>query len=409
MEILFIVPNVPYPLDNGGRIRVYKLMESLAERGHTIDLLTFDRWETGPENAAAMQKICRHVNVIPLLERQRHENKRKSQLLSLFQRTSYQYAALYSEKMQEALDRIVQEREYDIIQFEFSQMCYLSMPDYSNCVLDQHNVEAELLYRTYTTESGLVRKLFSFVEWRKFHRDEVANTGKFPVCLTTSARDAEMLREEAPAPDYHVIPNGVDCAFFNTNGQPVEPDENTIIFTGSIDYHPNREGLNFFLAEVFPLIEEKLPDVKFWIVGRNPPPEIQAYGDASDNIIVTGGVPDMPPYFDKAGVVVVPLRIGGGTRLKILEAMAMSKPVVSTRIGAEGINATADTNIVYADKPQDFAQAVVDLLCDEARRKSMGAAGRKLVEQEYDWRSIAVKLEETYEQILAANGEVQVA
>lgn len=407
MEILFIVPNVPYPLDNGGRIRAYKLMESLAERGHTIDLLTFDRWETGPENAEAMQKICRHVDVIPLVDRQRHSNKRKSQLLSLFQRTPYQYTSLYSEKMQETLDRIVQERDYDIIQFEFSQMAYHTMADYSNCVLDQHNVEAELLYRTYTTEKGLVRKLFSFVEWRKFQRDEIDHTSKFPICLTTSARDAEMLRKETSAPDYHVIPNGVDCAFFNTDGQPIEPDENTIIFTGSIDYHPNREGLNFFLSEVFPLIEEKLPDVKFWIVGRNPPAEIEAYGEASENIIVTGGVPDMRPYFDKAGVVVVPLRIGGGTRLKILEAMAMSKPVVSTRVGAEGINATADTDIVYADEPSEFAQAVVDLLSDDARRKSMGEAGRDLVEREYDWRSIAVKLEETYEQLLSPMAKVK--
>jgi len=403
MKILFIVPNVPYPLDNGGRIRVYKLMESLAKRGHEIDLLAFNRSESGPENAEALQKICKNVDVIPLLERQRFSNKRKSQLLSLFQRTPYQYTALYSERMQDVLTSIVQERDYDIIQFEFSQMSYHELPDYSNCILDQHNVEAELLYRTYTAESNLVRKLFSFIEWRKFSRDEINNIQKFPVCLTTSARDAEMLHDEAPKPEYSVIPNGVDCAFFSDDGRTAVPDKNTIIFTGTIDYHPNLDGLKYFLHEVFPLIEEKLPDIKFYIVGRSPPAMIQAFGDASQNIIVTGGVEDMRSYFDKAGVVVVPLRIGGGTRLKILEAMAMSKPVVSTSIGAEGIDTTPSTDILLADDPAAFAQSVVDLLADEERQRNMGQAGRRLVEAKYDWHSIAGQLEETYEHLLIKN------
>lgn len=405
MKILFIVPNVPYPLDNGGRIRVYKLMESLAELGHEIDLLAFNRSESGPEPTEALQKICVNVHVVPLLERQRFVNKRKSQLRSLFQPTPYQYAALYSETMQDALNRIVQERKYDIIQFEFSQMGYHELPDYSNCVLDQHNVEAELLYRTYTTESGITRKLYSFVEWRKFQRDERAITDKFPICLTTSARDAEMLRDDAPKPDYHVIPNGVDCAFFAGNERTAVPDKNMLIFTGTIDYHPNLDGLKYFLDEVFPLIEEKVPDVKFYIVGRSPPALIQAYGDASENIIVTGGVEDMRPYFDKAGVVVVPLRIGGGTRLKILEAMAMSKPVVSTSIGAEGIDTTPGTDILLADEPATFAQSVVDLLADDERQQNVGQAGRRLVEAKYDWHSIAKKLEQTYENFLASNAE----
>lgn len=403
MRILFIVPNVPYPLDNGGRIRVYKLIESLAKRGHEIDLLAFNRSESGPENAEALREICQNVHVIPLLERQRFSNKRKSQLRSLFQRTPYQYATLYSERMQEVLNNIVQQRDYDIIQFEFSQMGYHELPDYSNCILDQHNVEAELLYRTFTAESSLVRKLFSYVEWRKFHRDEIRNTQKFPICLTTSARDAEMLRGKAPEPEYDVIPNGVDCAFFSDDGREAVPDKNTIIFTGTIDYHPNLDGLKYFLSEVFPLIEEKLPDVKFYIVGRSPPALIQAYGDSSDNIIVTGGVEDMRPYFDRAGVVVVPLRIGGGTRLKILEAMAMSKPVVSTSIGAEGIDTTPGTDIILADDPAAFAKSVIELLADEEQQYSMGQAGRHLVEAKYDWHSIAGQLEQTYDRLLTKN------
>jgi len=401
MKILFVAPNVPYPLDNGGRIRVYKLMESLAERGHEIDLLAFNRSESGPENADAMRKLCKNVDVVPLLERQRISNKRRNQLRSLLQNRPYQYAAFFSAQMQNELIRIVQERDYDIIQFEFSQMCYYELPDYSNCVLDQHNIEAELLYRTYTTESNLIRKIYSFLEWRKFHRDEINHTRKFPLCLTTSARDAEMLQAEAAEPAYHVIPNGVDCTFFSDNGRVTDPDKNTIIFTGTIDYHPNLDGLKYFLNEIFPLIEKKLPDVKFYIVGRSPPPLIQAYGESSENIIVTGGVEDMRPYFDKAGVVVVPLRIGGGTRLKILEAMAMSKAVVSTSIGAEGINTTQEKDIVLADTPAIFAQAVVDLLNDKARQENMGLAGRQLVEEKYDWRSIACQLEQTYEDFLS--------
>jgi glycosyltransferase involved in cell wall biosynthesis len=301
--------------------------------------------------------------------------------------------------MQATIDRCLRERTYDIIQVEFSQMAYYRFPSHANCVLDQHNVEYEILYRTYRAATDWGRRLYSFVEWKKFKRDEINNCRKFPVCLTTSERDKQVLAADLPLTDFKVIPNGVDCTYFSSNGHETEPQQPALIFTGTINYHPNTDGLKYFLEDVFPLIRQQVPDVKFYIVGRQPPPEIQRY-DQSPNIIVTGGVDDTRPYFEKATVVVVPLRIGGGTRLKLLEAMAMGKPVVSTSIGAEGTAVTPGQNIMLADEPGSFAQATVALLKKAALRKHLAVEGRKLVEEKYDWRAITQKLEQTYESLL---------
>jgi len=405
MNILFIAPNVPYPLDNGGRIRVHALIKHLAAN-HQVDLIAFDRYGNGAAAVAALRTVCRHIELVPPPISAQFGKKRMHQSLSLLRRKPYQYIANYSPEMQRTLDRYLASHHYDIIQVEFSQMAYYRLPDYANCVLDQHNVEYEILYRTYKAQNDWRRRLYSFIEWQKFRRDEIRHCRQFPLCITTSARDRQMLQADAPATQFRVVPNGVDCAFFQDN-EPTHNfeqsavDANALLFTGTIDYHPNTDGLLFFLEQIFPRIVQRAPAVKFYIVGRNPPPVIQRYGDAP-NVIVTGRVEDVRPYFARAAAVVVPLRTGGGTRLKILEAMAMGKPVISTRVGAEGIEARPGTDILLADDPDAFARTTVDLLQNGALRERLAGNGRALVTQKYDWKMVAQQLEQAYSELLSA-------
>lgn len=395
MKILFLAPGVPYPLNNGGLIRVYHLMVNLAVE-HQVTLLSVE-----PDNEAqragisVIEKQGITVETVPVAKNQKAENKRFYQLLSLFSTTSYEYRKFYSDDMQDLLDKHFRDGNYDLFVAEFSQMGYYEMNTDIPRYVDQHNVEYEIMRRTYETEKNPLRKLMAYSEWKKFYRHEIENCNKFTACLTTSQRDAEILQERSPDLQCHVIPNGVDSDFFKRGPEDVDP--NMVLFTGTISYYPNTEGILWFHKTTWPLIKAKNPDATFCIAGKSPPPEIQKLAETDDSIIVTGTVDDMRDYYNKAAVVVVPLRVGGGTRLKILEGMAMEKAIVSTSMGAEGIDYTIGENILLSDTPEEFSDAVVSVMSDTLIRSKLEKGGRKLVEEQYDWRAVCSKLSDMFE------------
>jgi glycosyltransferase involved in cell wall biosynthesis len=373
-------------------MRTHALLRNLARR-HEITMLAFDRKPQEQGRAEGMRQVCAEVVPVPLTPSQTLAGKRRQQLLSLLRPRPYQHVAFHSREMQQTIDRYLREQRFDLVHIDHAQMGYHRFPAEIPCVLDTHNVEYELLQRVYQTERPSLRKLYSFSEWQKFRRDELSIYRRCAAVTTTSERDRATLASQAPGTAFSVVPNGVDCDYF-VNPQR-ESGDNTILFTGTIDYFPNTDGLQFFLEEILPLIRQEVPDVTFCIAGKNPPPSIQRY--ASDpRITITGFVKDIREVFRPAALVVAPLRIGGGTRLKILEAMAMHRAVVSTAIGAEGLDVADGRNILLADGPVVFARAVVELLRDRARRERIAAAGRRLVEQQYDWKMIAERMDVVY-------------
>jgi glycosyltransferase involved in cell wall biosynthesis len=299
--------------------------------------------------------------------------------------------------MQRAIDDYLASHAIDLVNVEFAQMGYYALPRDKPSVLTEHNVEYDILYRTYQRDRLSLRKLYNLMEWRKFRRDELAICRKFDMCMTTSERDKEVLAAQLPTTRFAVIPNGVDSTFYSY--EPEAASEQSLLFTGTIDYHPNTDGLKYFLEEVLPIVRRDVADIRFYIVGKDPPPEILRYG-ADPGIIITGAVDDVRDYFRKATIVVVPLRVGGGTRLKILEAMAMGKPVVSSTAGAEGLAVTEGEHILLADKPAAMARAIVTLMRDAELRTKLAVNGRRLIEQRYDWRLIARELERAYDTLL---------
>jgi glycosyltransferase involved in cell wall biosynthesis len=251
--------------------------------------------------------------------------------------------------------------------------------------LFEHNVEYQIWQRLATLERRVARRTLLEVEWRKLRRCEAAVCAAADLTITVSEEDRRTLTDVAPDARIASVPTGVDATYFAPGGRREVPYR--LVFTGSMDWYPNRDAVLYFSNTILPRIRARIPEVSFTVVGRNPGSHLASL--ARLGVTVTGTVPDVRPHIDEAALYVVPLRAGGGTRLKIFEALAMGKAVVSTTIGAEGLGVTSNRDIVLADDPDTFAHAVVSLLQDAPARRRLGRAGRALVESAYTWRHTA--------------------
>jgi glycosyltransferase involved in cell wall biosynthesis len=266
-------------------------------------------------------------------------------------------------------------------------MAYYRLPAGIPAVLDLHNVEYEILGRVAAGGGAPLRRLYNWAEYLKFRRAEPQLWRRFAALLVTSERDGALVRHHLPDARPVVVPNGVDTAFFHPappGAGPAPGADPRIVFTGMMAYYPNHDGALYFADAIWPAIRRALPAARWLIVGAEPPPVVRAL-DGAAGISVTGRVGDVRPYAWRSGVSVVPLRMGGGTRLKIVEALALGQAVVSTSVGCEGIAVAPGRNLVLADDPAAFAAAVVDLLRDPVRAAAIGAAGRALAEAQYSW------------------------
>ena len=406
MRILIVAPYLPYPPHFGGASRMHYLMRHVS-RHHAISLVCLcEPSEYNEEWVAAVKELCERMSLVFMEGTNRSLRRgmrRLMQLRATFSRRPYQYFSFHFPSLQKEIERMLAEDDYDIVQVEFPQMAYYQFPTRAKLVLSMHNVEHEIFYRTFITQNNPLRKFYNYVEWLKFRRDEIRLCAKFHALVTTSQRDADVFSKLLPNHLLSVVPNGVDTEYFRTSG--TEPEPNTLIFTGTIGYYPNTDGICYFMDAILPRIRREVPDVKFLIVGNHPPEEIRRR--ASNGVMVTDAVPDVRPYYDRASVAIVPLRIGGGTRLKITEAMSMSKPVVSTSIGCEGIEVQHGETILIADDPEHFAQSVVSLLKQPERRVALGEKGRALACAKYDWHLSASRREEVYQWVTQTNRVVE--
>ncbi|MFZ4394475.1 MAG: glycosyltransferase [Kiritimatiellia bacterium] len=383
MNVLVLTPYIPYPPTFGGSVRIFHLIRQLSQR-HAVHLLTF-REEVGSGDPQGIQPYCASVTVIPRVV----ARKRWQQARSLFSTRSFQWLSHASGAMQAAMDRVVRERQIDLILVEFSQMAGFRFPSGVPVVVDEHNVEFDLLDRMAAGERRPLRQLYNRIEAAKFRREELVACRAAALTLVTSERDGALLRQHAPGLRTAVITNGVDCDYFARSVGPGRPD--TAVFVGATHYYPNEDGVLFFLREVHGRVRAARPDFRVTVVGGRPTPAILEL--RSDSVAITGGVPDVRPYMWDAAVFVVPLRMGGGTRFKVVEAMAAGVPVVSTRLGAEGIPAVDGRDLLLADEPESFARAVVRVLTDPALAAQLAANGLQFVRQQFDWPVIGGKLE----------------
>lgn len=398
MNVLFLTPDLPSPPRWGGARRMHGLIAGLA-RAHQVSVLSMvGPGEDHGEALAATRAYSHEVQVVANDHlRLSSARRRQLQLRSLLSPFSFERLVNYRPAMQAALDRLVARERFDIITVEFSKMAYYRFPSTARVVVDEHNIEYDILYRTFTGEKGVARKLYNSIEFLKLRREERQIWRQCDGCVLTSGRDERMLLRDRPTTRTAVVPNAVDTGYFRPEAG--DDDPMTIAFFGANHYYPNIDGLQFFLREIMPPLKRQHPRAKLYILGYSP--EV-LYSWASEDVIITGMVDDLRPYLARARVIIAPLRIGGGTRFKILEAMSMGKAVVSTTIGAEGIDVRHDENILIGDTAETFAEQVGRLLGDAALARRLGLAARRLVEDRYDWQASVRRLDQFYADVLAA-------
>jgi sugar transferase (PEP-CTERM/EpsH1 system associated) len=386
LRILIVTPSLPYPLVWGFGIRVYHIIKYLAER-HQVTVLAY----SGPNDQDSVSALEQTGATIHAVVRDEPSTaaKRQAQLSSLFSPDSFQWQSLESRDMQTAIDRLLATDHFDIIQVESAQMAGFNFQSTAPLLVDEHNIEYELLYRTFSTERSALRKFYNWVEYRKFRYEEQRSWKQSDGCILTSEREEAILRHHSPRTATLVVPNGVDIDSF----QPPEGarDPNSIVFVGVMHYRPNVDAAIYFVREILPHVLRERPNLIFTIVGGGPPDELKRL--SGRNIVVTGRVPDTRPYVARAGVVAVPLRMGSGTRLKVLEGLAMGCPLVSTSVGCEGIAIRNDEHLIVADEPVAFARSVLRVLDDEALAARLAQNGRALVVERYSWPSVLRQLE----------------
>jgi glycosyltransferase involved in cell wall biosynthesis len=266
-------------------------------------------------------------------------------------------------------------------------------------VLFQHNVEAMIWKRHYEVQPNALKKAYLKNQWLKTLDYERKVSDRFDLVIAVSKEDADTFRKDYGIENVIDVPTGVDIDYFRPQRDGrVKP--NSLVFTGSMDWLPNEDAMQYFTKEILPLVRKRIPDVVITIVGRNPYPSLLESSQRDRGVIVTGRVDDVRPYLDSSAVFVVPLRIGGGTRLKIYEAMAMELPVVSTTIGAEGLPVVPGKEIVMADTPEGFAESVTELLNNREMAQELGRNAATRVRNEFGWDQVAKTFATACENVL---------
>lgn len=395
LDLLFVSIYPASPARYGGQRRLEGLMKELARRHAVTALSLIDPTEDPRPFEQAMRAYCPEVTLVP--SRGEGVAKRLGQLRALVSRSSFEARHSAVPGFQDALDRVLSARDFDAV--VLSTALSLSRHRFRRpgatgrrplLLLDEHNVEFDL-QRQLAGTGSLLRRLHHGVNWRKLRREEVEDWVRLDGVTFTSALDEQRARALAPAMRSAVVPNAVDVAFFRPRPEDPPADRHTVMFFGINDYYPNTDGILFFAREVWPLLADSHPRARLKIVGPRPTPEILAL--RGERVSVEGAVDDVRPHLASAAAVVVPIRVGGGTRFKVLEAMAMAKPVVSTTLGAEGIDGVHERQLLLADAPAAFAASVGRLLDDPALGAKLGQAARALAHERYSWESAAGRLE----------------
>ncbi len=395
MKLLFLTPQLPHPPRQGTALRNWGLISHLAARGHEISLLSFD--EDGGEPSEALRRACVRIKRVPVPLR-RAVDRLRTLATSTLPDMAWR---LWSPEFRATFQNMVREVRPDVVQVEGIELAryiteYGASPALPRVVFDDHNCEYLLQQRAFLSDVRRPKRwhgaAYSFVQSLRLRAFERRILESVDDTLCVSEQDGTMLQALAPRARVHIVSNGIDVADYEV-GAPA--DGATLVFTGKMDFRPNIDAALWFAREVLPEVARAAPDVKLLLVGQRPGPRLDVLRE-DRRVTITGAVPQVQPYIGRAAVYIAPLLAGGGTRFKLLEAMAMGKAVVSTRLGAEGFEVESGREMMLADSPGEFARVVITLLTDAERRAALGARARAFVERSYDWSAIVPALEDVY-------------
>jgi polysaccharide biosynthesis protein PslH len=393
VKVLLLTTKSPYPLYEGRALRTYNLIKQAAIE-HEIHLLSFVQTAEEAAGIEHMRSICASVESVPL-----HMGNRLQVLgdvlRELFSSSPLLAVKYRSRAMKRHVAKALQGGGFDLVHLDMLHLGdYIAESAPVPVLIVEHNVESTLFERRIDAERGWLKKLYFRYQLRKLRRYEASTCARADHVVAVSAADASELESLCRHDRVTTIPNGVDTEFFMPRDARRLP--HSLVFVGGLTWFPNLDAIRFFCAEVLPLIAEHIPDVTLTVVGKNPPQGVDHAIASNPRVRLTGLVEDVRPLIDAAQVYVVPLRVGGGTRLKILDALAMGKPLVSTSVGCEGLRVTHGEHLSIADGPREFAAEAVRLLRDGAAAAALARGGRALVQEKYEWRVIAGELMSVY-------------
>lgn len=396
MNVLFLSQIVPYPPHGGVLQRGYNILRELGRHAdvHLLAFLHPDELRT-PEAVAesrhALEQFCRTVEYFPLWAKASRLHRLAALGLSAVSPEPFSMIAHRSGAFAARVAHHLASSRIDLVHVDTIGLDPFMRPHRQwASVLTHHNIESQLMARRAGVEASLPARLFLQREAAKLRRHEARVTAAYDMNVVVSDVDGRTLRDIAPGLPTAVVPNGVDTSYFTPDdGAGEQP---AMIYTGGMNMFANRDAVLHFARDIWPRVKAARPDARFISVGQDPPEELRALAERDPGIEVKGFVDDIRPYVRRAAVYVVPLRVGGGTRLKVLDAMAMGKAMVSTAVGCEGIQARDGEHLLMADEPSAFAAAVLSLLDDAWRRRALGRRARALVDEQYAWPHIGGRL-----------------
>lgn len=399
MRILWVKTNLLHPLDSGGTLRSYHMLRHL-NRHHQITYVTLST-ELSPPEAERAPEYCDRLVLIPwsgaptrrspAFYGQAVRNLRSEYPLAL---ERYRQPAV-----RESIMSMLAEEDYDLAVSDFlTPAMYFDGGHGLPKLMFQHNVET-LIWERMAERAGLIGRAYYRSQARRMRHWEGELARQFDHVVTVSPEDAQLMQDWFGLDAVTSVPTGVDADFYHTGPEPHGQD---VVFVGSLDWLPNIDGVQWFLDDVWPAIRKHCPQATFHVVGRRPGRRMLRMLADRPDVRLWADVPDVRDHLWSAAVVVVPLRVGGGTRLKIFEALACGKAVVSTAVGAEGLGVTPDRHLVIASQANEMAEAVVRLLHDAPRRRRLGEAGRHIVVQQYSWQRAAKEFADVAEKLVAS-------
>lgn len=420
MKILLICTFFPYPPHNGGMIRSFNLIKELSKRNE-VHLMVFTPWSVDELPLFKMREYCKSIEIhaawptngamgfIDMLT----SNCLNRLIYKFFPNLFFKKISLrllhpvnlsyygFCQESAEALVNAQKREKFDIVHFEYLSVAhYVDYISSIPAILGQQNVESEVL-RQLSKYKRLPIKIGKYLFAMRMRSYERKVASKFHSVIAVSEEDKALLETLCKNVRVVVIPNGVDIDFYSAFEGKISEKPYDISFTGSLQYEPNIDAMVYFCKKIFPLVRKSLPSAKLNIVGRDPSAEVLELGKKYDGVEICANVQDIRPYIGGCSVYIVPLRCGGGTRIKILEAMAMGKSVVSTSIGCQGLDVVDGKNIIVSDEPRQFAERVVALLENKDMRMRFGEEGKRLVKEKYSWVAIAQKMEKEYHHIVS--------
>ena len=401
MHILWLKTELLHPVDKGGKIRTYNMLKQL-KQAHRITYLTLDDGLAGEAERASAFEYCNELVCVPHQPREKFTAGFYSELLfNLVSPLPYAIKKYESAGMRAEVARRATAGDVDLIVCDFLAPV-ANVPFEVSCptLLFQHNVEAMIWKRHYEVQLNPLKKAYLFQQWRKMKTLEQKMCQRFDAVIAVSSEDREQIRNDYAVEAVYDVPTGVDTEFFRPSGkETLEP--HNLVFTGSMDWLPNEDAISYFTDQIMPRIKQSIPHVTLTVVGRNPYPSLLELAKRDASVIVTGRVDDVRPYMERAAAYIVPLRIGGGTRLKIYEAMAMEKAIVSTSIGAEGLPLNDGVDVLLADTAELFADSVVKVLNDAELAKGISERAAAKVRKEFGWNKVAERFGQLCEDTLA--------